>query len=140
MAKNKISLADVSRYRKQINETGESSSSITERSDNNEPLQSITDNTNKTNSVESEEVSTNKIVESNPDTINNNTKNQVLTATRKPGRPKSLSSNPEYESTTIFLKRDIKAKVRYHLAIREKKKDLQVLVNELLKTWLEQQD
>jgi hypothetical protein len=55
---------------------------------------------------------------------------------KRPGRPKSLRSDPNYETTTIFLHRGTKAKARYHLATQEQKQDLQVLLNELLEDWV----
>lgn len=58
---------------------------------------------------------------------------------KKVGRPKSLSSNPEYESTTVYIHREIKAKARFHLAVNPEKKDLQSLINELLEDWVNQQ-
>ncbi|MGL4883451.1 MAG: hypothetical protein ACRC8K_20685 [Waterburya sp.] len=56
--------------------------------------------------------------------------------TKRPGRPKSLRSDPNYETTTIFLHRGTKAKARYHLATQEQKQDLQVLINDLLEDWV----
>lgn len=58
---------------------------------------------------------------------------------KKVGRPKSLSSNSEYESTTVYIHRETKAKARFHLAINPEKKDLQSLINELLEDWVNQQ-
>jgi hypothetical protein len=62
--------------------------------------------------------------------------NEASEATKRPGRPKSLRSDPNYETTTIFLHRGTKAKARYHLATQEQKQDLQVLLNELLEDWV----
>lgn len=66
--------------------------------------------------------------------------NTLSQSRRKVGRPKSLRSNPDYESTTIHLHRGTKAKARYLLATQAEKKDLQGLLNDLLAQWVIEQD
>lgn len=59
--------------------------------------------------------------------------------TKKVGRPKGIRSNPEYESTTIRLHKQVKAKARYILSTQPEKMDLQTLLNNLLEDFVQQQ-
>jgi hypothetical protein len=75
-------------------------------------------------------------VNQNPNINHSPVEIEVSEETKRPGRPKSLRSDPNFETTTIFLHRGTKAKARYHLATQEQKQDLQVLINELLEDWV----
>ena len=55
------------------------------------------------------------------------------------GRPRSKSSDPEYQSTTLILRKTTKRKASHLLEDREMGKDLSELVEELLTEWLEKQ-
>ena len=59
---------------------------------------------------------------------------------KKVGRPKGIRSNPEYESTTIRLQKQVKAKARYILSTQPEKMDLQTLLNDLLEDFVQQQE
>ena len=59
---------------------------------------------------------------------------------KKVGRPKGIRSNPDYESTTIRLHKQIKAKARYILSTQPEKMDLQTLLNNLLEDFVREQD
>ncbi|MBE9047875.1 hypothetical protein IQ255_26370 [Pleurocapsales cyanobacterium LEGE 10410] len=80
--------------------------------------------------------------------VSNDSKLEVV-ADRKPseteepkkvGRPKGIRSNPEYESTTIRLHKQVKAKARYILSTQPEKMDLQTLLNDLLENFVRQQE
>lgn len=59
---------------------------------------------------------------------------------KKVGRPRGIRSNPQYESTTIRLDKQIKAKARYILSTQPEKMDLQTLLNNLLEDFVREQD
>ncbi|MDJ0589336.1 MAG: hypothetical protein QNJ72_04965 [Pleurocapsa sp. MO_226.B13] len=59
---------------------------------------------------------------------------------KKVGRPKGIRSNPDYESTTIRLHKQIKAKARYILSTQPEKMDLQTLLNNLLEDFVREQE
>ena len=59
---------------------------------------------------------------------------------KKVGRPKGIRSNPDYESTTIRLHKQVKAKARYILSTQPEKMDLQTLLNNLLEDFVREQD
>ena len=59
---------------------------------------------------------------------------------KKVGRPRGIRSNPEYESTTIRLHKQVKAKARYILSTQPEKMDLQTLLNDLLEDFVRQQE
>ena len=59
---------------------------------------------------------------------------------KKVGRPKGIRSNPDYESTTIRLHKQVKAKARYILSTQPEKMDLQTLLNNLLEDFVQEQD
>ena len=106
MAKKNLSLADLSRLRK---DSRQSPTKITE---------------DKSNKVEKSD--SNAIASSEE--------------SKKVGRPKSIRSNPEYESTTIRLHKKTKAKARYILATQPDKMDLQTLLNDLLEKFVSEHD
>jgi hypothetical protein len=154
MAKNKLSLADLSRQRKKVHE----------EIDESPPTSNFTENVdeavvNGKGSVEeavgdlamplsegvsfraglSPQIGTTEstlTVNQNPNINHSPVEIEVSEETKRPGRPKSLRSDPNFETTTIFLHRGTKAKARYHLATQEQKQDLQVLINELLEDWV----
>ena len=164
MAKNKLSLADLSRQRKKVLEEIDGSppnSNFTEieSSQTNEsqtiapPNSEVTSEFRRTeptiqfknedevgeNGKRSPQVETTEstlTVNRNPDINHSPVEIEVSEETKGPGRPKSLRSDPNYETTTIFLHRGTKAKARYHLATQEQKQDLQVLINDLLEDWV----
>jgi hypothetical protein len=55
------------------------------------------------------------------------------------GRPRAKSSDPEYQSTTVILRKITKRKAAHLLEDREMGKDLSELIEELLMEWLERQ-
>ena len=59
---------------------------------------------------------------------------------KRVGRPKGIRSNPDYESTTIRLHKQVKAKARYILSTQPEKMDLQTLLNNLLEDFVREQD
>lgn len=179
MAKNKLSLADLSRQRKKVLEeidespptsnfteiessqtscsissTGETPATLS-RADETESIQFENVDEAWENGKSSEamplsegvsfraglspQVETTEstlTVNRNPDINHSPVEIEVSEETKRPGRPKSLRSDPNYETTTIFLHRGTKAKARYHLATQEQKQDLQVLINDLLEDWV----
>jgi hypothetical protein len=55
------------------------------------------------------------------------------------GRPRSKSSDPEYQPTTVILRKVTKRRASHLLEDREMGKDLSELIEELLTEWLERQ-
>ena len=55
------------------------------------------------------------------------------------GRPRAKSSDPDYQSTTVILRKTTKRKAAHLLEDREMGKDLSELIEELLTEWLERQ-
>jgi hypothetical protein len=55
------------------------------------------------------------------------------------GRPRAKSSDPDYQSTTVILRKVTKRKAAHLLEDREMGKDLSELIEELLTEWLERQ-
>jgi hypothetical protein len=55
------------------------------------------------------------------------------------GRPRSKSSDPEYQSTTVILRKTTKRRAAHLLEDREMGKDLSELIEELLTEWLTRQ-
>jgi hypothetical protein len=55
------------------------------------------------------------------------------------GRPRSKSSDPEYQPTTVILRKVTKRRAAHMLEDREMGKDLSELIEELLAEWLEKQ-
>jgi hypothetical protein len=56
------------------------------------------------------------------------------------GRPRAKSSDPEYQPTTVILRKVTKRKAAHLLEDREMGKDLSELIEELLTEWLEKQE
>jgi hypothetical protein len=52
------------------------------------------------------------------------------------GRPRAKSSNPEYQSTTVILRKTTKRRAAHLLEDKEMGKDLSELIEELLTEWL----
>jgi hypothetical protein len=64
----------------------------------------------------------------------------AITPTEKGrGRPRAKSSDPEYQPTTVILRKITKRKAAHLLEDREMGKDLSELIEELLTEWLEKQ-
>jgi hypothetical protein len=59
------------------------------------------------------------------------------TIERGRGRPRAKSSDPDYQSTTVILRKVTKRKAAHLLEDREMGKDLSELIEELLTEWLE---
>jgi hypothetical protein len=55
------------------------------------------------------------------------------------GRPRAKSSDPDYQPTTVILRKLTKRKTAHLLEDREMGKDLSELIEELLTEWLEKQ-
>jgi hypothetical protein len=55
------------------------------------------------------------------------------------GRPRSKSSDPEYQPTTVILRKITKRRAAHLLEDREMGKDLSELIEELLTEWLARQ-
>jgi hypothetical protein len=55
------------------------------------------------------------------------------------GRPRAKSSDPEYQPTTVILRKLTKRRAAHLLEDREMGKDLSELIEELLTEWLERQ-
>jgi hypothetical protein len=55
------------------------------------------------------------------------------------GRPRAKSSDPEYQPTTVILRKTTKRRAAHLLEDREMGKDLSELIEELLTEWLERQ-
>jgi hypothetical protein len=55
------------------------------------------------------------------------------------GRPRSKSSDPAYQPTTVILRKTTKRRAAHLLEDREMGKDLSELIEELLTEWIEWQ-
>jgi hypothetical protein len=55
------------------------------------------------------------------------------------GRPRAKSSDPEYQPTTVILRKTTKRRAAHLLEDREMGKDLSELIEELLTEWLAKQ-
>jgi hypothetical protein len=55
------------------------------------------------------------------------------------GRPHAKSSDPDYQPTTVILRKVTKRRAAHLLEDREMGKDLSELIEELLTEWLERQ-
>jgi hypothetical protein len=55
------------------------------------------------------------------------------------GRPRAKSSDPDYQPTTVILRKTTKRRAAHLLEDREMDKDLSELIEELLTEWLERQ-
>jgi hypothetical protein len=72
-------------------------------------------------------------------TIDETAVNIQPTIERGRGRPRAKSSDPDYQSTTVILRKLTKRKAAHLLEDREMGKDLSELIEELLTEWLERQ-
>jgi hypothetical protein len=61
------------------------------------------------------------------------------TEQRGRGRPRAKSSDPEYQPTTVILRKVTKRRAAHLLEDREMGKDLSELIEELLTEWLARQ-
>ena len=134
MAKNNPSLADLSRMRREARQSNKAETA-------QKP------NAQKVTTVELEEQAS--LDRSDRQSkISNDSKLQVvpepkpveIEEQKKVGRPKGIRSNPDYESTTIRLHKQVKAKARYILSTQPEKMDLQTLLNNLLKDFVREQE
>src|SRR5688572_30169134 len=72
--------------------------------------------------------------------VNEQESREVMKApVRGRGRPRSKSSDPEYQPTTVILRKVTKRKAAHLLEDREMGKDLSELIEELLTEWLARQ-
>ena len=134
MAKNNPSLADLSRMRREARQ-------------NNKAETSQKPNVQEVKTVEIEEQAS-SIQSDRQSKISNDSKLKVVPESKpveieeqkKVGRPKGIRSNPDYESTTIRLHKQIKAKARYILSTQPEKMDLQTLLNNLLEDFVREQE
>jgi len=134
VAKSNPSLADLSRMRR---EAKQSNKAETVQKPHVEEAKSV-DPQQQTISVQSDrqpQVSNDSKLEVVPDRKPSETEEP-----KKVGRPKGIRSNPEYESTTIRLHKQVKAKARYILSTQPEKMDLQTLLNNLLEDFVREQD
>ncbi len=65
--------------------------------------------------------------------------NPPVAPVRGRGRPRSKSSDPDYQPTTVILRKVTKRRAAHLLEDREMGKDLSELIEELLTEWLERQ-
>ena len=134
MAKSNPSLADLSRMRREARQRDKAETAQethVEEAKTVEPQQ-------QTISVQSDrqpQVSNDSKLEVVPDRQHSETEEP-----KKVGRPKGIRSNPEYESTTIRLHKQVKAKARYILSTQPEKMDLQTLLNDLLEDFVRRQE
>ena len=134
MAKNNPSLADLSRMRREARQ-------------NNKAETSQKPNVQEVKTVEIEEQAS-SIQSDRQSKISNDSKLKVVPESKpveieeqkKVGRPKGIRSNPDYESTTIRLHKQVKAKARYILSTQPEKMDLQTLLNNLLEDFVREQE
>ena len=134
MAKNNPSLADLSRMRREARQ-------------NNKAETSQKPHVQKIKSIEIEEQPS-SIQSDRQSKISNDSKLKVVPESKpveieeqkKVGRPKGIRSNPDYESTTIRLHKQVKAKARYILSTQPEKMDLQTLLNKLLENFVREQE
>ena len=134
MAKNSPSLADLSRMRREARQSNKAETS-------QKP------NVQEVKTVEIEEQGS-SVQSDRQSKISNDSKLKVVPESKpveieeqkKVGRPKGIRSNPDYESTTIRLHKQIKAKARYILSTQPEKMDLQTLLNNLLEDFVREQE
>ena len=134
MAKSNPSLADLSRMRREARQSNKAETS-------QKP------NVQEVKTVEIEEQGS-SVQSDRQSKISNDSKLKVVPESKpveieeqkKVGRPKGIRSNPDYESTTIRLHKQIKAKARYILSTQPEKMDLQTLLNNLLEDFVREQE
>ena len=134
MAKSNPSLADLSRMRREARQSNKAETA-------QKP------NAQEVTTVELEEQASSDRSD-RQSKISNDSKLQVvpelkpveIEEQKKVGRPKGIRSNPDYESTTIRLHKQVKAKARYILSTQPEKMDLQTLLNNLLEDFVQEQE
>ena len=134
MAKNNPSLADLSRMRR---EARQSNKAETSQKPNVQEVKTV-EIEEQGSSVQSDrqsEISNDSILKVVPES-----KPVEIEEQKKVGRPKGIRSNPDYESTTIRLHKQVKAKARYILSTQPEKMDLQTLLNNLLEDFVREQE
>ena len=134
MAKNSPSLADLSRMRR---EAKQSNKAETAQKPNVQEVTTV-EFEEQDNSDRSDRQS--KISNDSKLKIVPESKSVEIEEQKKVGRPKGIRSNPDYESTTIRLHKQIKAKARYILSTQPEKMDLQTLLNNLLEDFVREQE
>ncbi len=134
MAKSNPSLADLSRIRR---EAKQSNKAETTKKPNAQEVKTI-ELKEQASSIQSDrqsEISNDSKLKIVPES-----KPVEIDEPKKVGRPKGIRSNPNYESTTIRLHKQIKAKARYILSTQPEKMDLQTLLNNLLEDFVREQE
>ena len=134
MAKNNPSLADLSRMRR---EAKQSNKAETTKKPNVQEAKTV-EIEEQASSIQSDRQS--KISNDSKLKIVPESKPVEIEEQKKVGRPKGIRSNPDYESTTIRLHKQIKAKARYILSTQPEKMDLQTLLNNLLEDFVREQE
>ena len=133
MAKNNPSLADLSRMRREARQSNKT--------------ETAQKSLEKTKSIKIEEQDSSDRNDCQSE-ISNDSKLKIVPESKpveieepkKVGRPKGIRSNPDYESTTIRLHKQVKAKARYILSTQPEKMDLQTLLNNLLEDFVREQE
>ena len=151
MAKNNPSLADLSRMRREARRAVAEDTSVEateqEARQSNKAETSQKPNVQEVTTVELEEHASSDRSD-RQSKISNDSKLKIVPESKpveieeqkKVGRPKGIRSNPDYESTTIRLHKQIKAKARYILSTQPEKMDLQTLLNNLLEDFVREQE
>ncbi|MBE9048660.1 hypothetical protein IQ255_30505 [Pleurocapsales cyanobacterium LEGE 10410] len=148
MAKSNPSLADLSRMRREARQRdkAETVQKPQPRSTRN-PERVVSDSSREEAKTVEQQQQTIAVQSDRLPQVSNDSKLEVVpdrqpSETEEPkkvGRPKGIRSNPEYESTTIRLHKQVKAKARYILSTQPEKMDLQTLLNNLLEDFVRQQ-
>ena len=147
MAKSNPSLADLSRMRREARSNTETGQKPKPRFTRNFQGVESECSPEEVKTVEIEEQDSSVQSDRQAET-NNDSKFEVLSEQtpseikeqKKVGRPKGIRSNPDYESTTIRLHKQVKAKARYILSTQPEKMDLQTLLNNLLEDFVRERD
>ena len=134
MAKSNPSLADLSRMRR---EAKQSNKAETTKKPHVEEAKTV-ELEEQASSIQSDRQS--KISNDSKLKVVPESKPVEIEEPKKVGRPKGIRSNPDYESTTIRLHKQIKAKARYILSTQPEKMDLQTLLNNLLEDFVREQE
>ena len=134
MAKNNPSLADLSRMRR---EARQSNKAETAQKPNVQEVKTV-EIEEQVSSVQSDRQS--QISNDSKLKIVPESKPVEIEEQKKVGRPKGIRSNPDYESTTNRLHKQVKAKARYILSTQPEKMDLQTLLNNLLEDFVREQE
>ncbi len=134
MAKNNPSLADLSRMRREAKQSNKAET--TEKPNVQEAKTvEIEEQASSIQSDRQSKISNDSILKVVPES-----KPVEIEEQKKVGRPKGIRSNPDYESTTIRLHKQVKAKARYILSTQPEKMDLQTLLNNLLEDFVREQE